>query len=263
MYFDVFGVFWCFLHHILCASVTFCHPPLCFCWEQRAFRLCTGQSSKLLFVFLRWGKGKNTMQQTKSNKKCTSSCLARPNRSNRSLNWRSLYYISKLAAEIHLHDVITYRGTRRISKRERPHPRSNWSRNSMKLLFLGKQALSLIRQSGKDGKVLLHWQGRAHFELFVLVVSWEGPYSLLLLHRLPEYCWQDLTRTNRPNDTWNLMDLDAVSWREWPWATKPTKPQASKKFQNACHHVVVVCFGSQQLAHRCFLISVSMSSNVI
>ena len=30
------------------------------------------------------------------------------------------------------------------------------------------------------------------------------------------------------------MDLDAVSWREWPWATKPTKPQASKKLQNAC-----------------------------
>lgn len=90
-------------------------------------------------------------------------------------------------------------------------------------------------------------------------------YCCIDMHRLPEYCWQDLTRTNRPNDTWNiyLMDLDAVSWREWPWATKPTKPQASKKLQNACHHVVVVCFGSQQLAHRCFLISVSMSSNVI
>ena len=55
----VFGVF-CI---ILCASVTFCHSPLGFCWEQRAFRLCTRQSSKLLFVFLRWGKEKNTMQQ--------------------------------------------------------------------------------------------------------------------------------------------------------------------------------------------------------
>ena len=89
-YFDVFGVF-CI---ILGASVTFCHPPLGFCWEQRAFRLCTRQSSKLLFVFLRWGKETTTMQQTKSNKKCTSWCLARPNRSNRSLNWRSLYCIT-------------------------------------------------------------------------------------------------------------------------------------------------------------------------
>ena len=62
MYFDVYLV--C-LH--ICVSATFCHPPLSFCWEQRTFRLCAGQSSKLLFVFLRWGKGKNTTQQTSKN----------------------------------------------------------------------------------------------------------------------------------------------------------------------------------------------------
>ena len=73
-YFDVFGVF-CI---ILGASVTFCHPPLGFCWEQRAFRLCTRQSSKLLFVFLRWGKRQPPCNKLRATKNAQVDALLVP-----------------------------------------------------------------------------------------------------------------------------------------------------------------------------------------
>ena len=62
--------------HIM--SVTFRHPPLGFCCEQRAFRLCTGQSSKLLFVFLRWENRNNTMQPTSTNGQNLIPCWSQP-----------------------------------------------------------------------------------------------------------------------------------------------------------------------------------------
>ena len=171
-YFDVYLV--C-LH--ICVSATFCHPPLSFCWEQRTFRLCAGQSSKLLFVFLRWGKGKNTTQQTSKNMHNLMPC--------------SSQQVFKLKKSILRFKVCC----RNISKQL-----------IQKLLFLGKQALRLIRQSGKNGKVLLHWQGQAYFELCVLVVSWEPTYSPLLLHGLPECCWQGPTGAMTPGtSTWCIL----------------------------------------------------------